>query len=314
MFLILAGMIVITPAHAQNPSTNRAVLFSTGFETSEGYDFRMPLGGQNWWVNLGSGGNGVITNFFAGLGQAAYVGFFPPTQREETLHVLRPIDFAPIPANRPLLTFRVVMQLVDSTNGQFDDFRWSVYNTNGTRLFSLDFENSSLGINYGLDDSAGFVPTGLGFDNDGSYDLEVTMNFAHNLWSASLNDYILINSKPISTAGSPLNLGDIDAVWVIRNPASPGDNFMAFDNYSIIAEDKASIPAKLIPLGVSTNRQFSLRVFGEQGLNYVIEASTDLVKWDPIKVITAPGGGVFDFQDLDATRFPNRCYRAWHRP
>ena len=30
-------------------------------------------------------------------------------------------------------------------------------------------------------------------------------------------------------------------------------------------------------MGISTNGQFQLRIFGEQGLNYVIEASADLV-------------------------------------
>ena len=304
----------VISAQGQNTPRQAVVLFSTGFEAVEGYEQKFSLGGQNAWVNLGSGGNGLLTNFLPGFGQSAYVGFFAPSQKEETLHLLRPVDLAPIPTNLSLVTFSVTMQLVDSSNGHFDDFRWSVYNTNGTRLFSIDFENSSFGISYGLDDQAGFVPAGLAFDHQGSYDLVITMNFARNLWSASLNEVILANSKPITTMGSALNLGDIDVVWVVRNPGNPGDNFMVFDNYTIVAENKPSIPPSIVPQGFLNNRQFGLRFYGEQGLNYVVEASADLVRWEPIKVITAPGGGVFDFQDPDASRFPHRYYRAWHRP
>ena len=77
------------------------------------------------------------------------------------------------------------MQIADSTNGQCDDFRWSVYNTNGARLFTLDFDNSSF---RSRTDStiAPFVPTGLKFDNEGFYDLAISMNFGGNLWSATL--------------------------------------------------------------------------------------------------------------------------------
>ena len=300
--------------HGQGTSTPPTVVFSTRFEPEEGYDPKFSLGGQIDWVNLGSGGNGLITNFFDGFGQSAYVGFFPPTEKEESLHVLFPLELAPIKTNQNLITFSVLMQVTDSTNGKYDDFRWSVFNREGTRLFSLDFENSSLDISYGLDDKAGFISTGLSFDNQGAYELEIVMNLAHNLWNASLNGYILAHSKPITTIGTPLNLGDIDAVWVIRTPGSPGDNYMIFDNYTILAAEGPSIPPRIVPVGVLANGAFHLRVYGERNLNYVIESSGDLTRWDPIKVITAPSGGVFDFQDPDAIRLDHRYYRVWHRP
>lgn len=316
----MAGLLALfalgADVHSQSqPSLSYgSTVYSTGFEVAEGYDAEFQLVGQNSWIGFGSGGNGIITNFFEGYGQQAYIGFAPPAPKDEVFNVWRPIGLAPIHPSQPIVKFKVLMQIMDSTNGQYDDFRWSVYNTNGARLFTLDFDNSSLLISYGLDDDTGFVPTGVAFDNEGYYDLELTMNFARNLWSASLNDTIVVNSKPLTTTNAVLNFGDVDAVWSIRKAAAPGNNFMIFDNFTITTEGAPSIAPKLVPLGIAANGQFQFRVFGEQGLNYVIEASPNLAQWDAIKVINAPTGGVFDFQDPDSARLGYRFYRAWQRP
>lgn len=302
-FLGLASQAPAAPAHPN-------VIYFTSFERNEGFDPKLTLLGQSKWGGFGSGGNGILTNSFSGPGQAAYIGFAPPIGTDDIFNVWRPIDLAPLSSNQTLITFSVSMRVVDSTNNRFDDFRWSVYNTNQARLFTLDFDNSALDISYALDDTKGFVSTGVAFDDDGFYDVVIQMNFARNLWSASLNGSIVVNSKPITTVGAALNLGDIDAVWAIQEPGSPGNNYMIFDDYLITAEATGSIPPAIEQLGFSTNGLFHLRVYGEQGLNYVIEKSNDLQKWEPLKEFTAPSGGVFDFQDADASRSRLRFYRT----
>ena len=289
----------------------QTIVYSTGFEPEEGFTAESSLTGQDGWT--GDGADGVLTNFFEGFGQQAYIGFAPPRgETRDFYSVYRPVNLAQIPHGRPVVRFSVMMQVVDSgsTNGPWDNFRWSVYNTAGVRLFSLDFDNASLEVTYLLDDGTGFTATGLKFDNQGYYDLEIVMNFARNLWTASLNDEVVVNSKPISAAGNTLNLGDIGAVWSVRYPSFPGENYMLFDEYSIESEPADSIPARLESLGVQSGGTYHARLYAEPGLPYRIEASNDLVHWTPLLTVTAPPGGVLDFRDSTAATFGQRFYRA----
>lgn len=284
---------------------------SQGFEAESGYDSRFLLDGQMDWVAQGTGGSGLVTNFFAGRGQQAFIGYFPPTQVEDSLNVWRPVNLSPARLQLPLIRFSVTMQIVDSTTNRYDDFRWSVYNTNGHRLFTLDFDNFTGAISYGLDGTNSFVDTGFTFSNDGAYDLQLNMNFAANTWSATLNDVVFVNGKKITTVGADLSLGDIDAVWAIRDAKNPGDNYMVFDDYKIEGEAATALPVRLESLALLPRTGYLMRVHGEPGRNYAMEVSDDLFRWRSIRTNTAPvPGGVFEYLDDRATNQPVRFYRA----
>jgi hypothetical protein len=315
VLVVLSG--VISPrAFAQG--TN---LYSTGFELSEGFDPRLTLVGQGDWTGTDFNGNGVATNYFANDAagqpfgdQQAFVGFYPLTNTQGALNVWVPVDFDPVAANLPIVTFSATMAVYDSslTRPNRDCFRWSIYNTDngGTRLFTLDFDNATLKINYELDDNQ-FVWTGFNFENsgptNGQYDLIVTMNFADNVWSAWLNDVQFVDSKPITTQGSVLDLGDVDAVWVNDTLGQPGDNFMVFDNYSIAAEP---YPVRLDALQRLANGAFLLRLTGEPERQYAVDATTDFVDWFALKTNSAAADGTFDFLDDTATNYSSSFYRA----
>jgi hypothetical protein len=306
----LVALFLLSPRLTAAP----VVVFQTGFEISEGYQEGI-LSGQKGWVAYGTGGNGIVSGFFEGSGQQAYVGFNPPTNIEDLLNVWKPIDYAPLVVGRPIVRFSVHMEIVDSTNGEYDNFRWSAYNTNGARLFSLDFDNYFGTISYGLDDTNGLVETGFNFSNDGGYDLVITMNFAQNRWTAELNDTVVVNAKPITTTGAALNFGDMDAVWAIFNPQAPGDNFMVFDDYRVTADTVTVIPPRLEAVTRLNDGRFLLRVNGEPGVNYVIEASTNLGSWVPLDTRTGPTpGGVFEYLDGTAGDADMRFYRVRHQP
>jgi len=303
--------------------TNVTNLYSTGFESSEGFDIRYSLMGQGGWTGTDPSGqgNGFVKDYFANSNslqqpygrQQAYIGFFPLTDTNGTLNVWRPLNFDPVAAALPIVTFSVTMSIYDSyaVNNR-DCFRWSIYNKNngGERLFTLDFDNTTTEINYELDDEH-FVFTDFlfenGNENGGEYDMVVIMNFADNLWSAWLNDVQIVDRKQMTTKGLALNLGDIEAVWVNDTLGKPGDNFMAFDNYTVTAEP---YPIWLDAVGRLSNGTFLLRLTGEPERRYDIEVSDDLQSWFLLetKTVSTDGTGIVD--DPTASGYHHSFYRA----
>jgi hypothetical protein len=289
-------------------------LYSTSFETTNGFSITQPLMGQSGWTGQGSNGNGVTNNYVAGQGQQAYVGrkFLIP---QDDVLVWRPINFNPVSTGYPVVKFSVFMSIEDSTNGEFDYFRWSIYNGAGIRLFSLDFdtyddETYGRRISYLLDGTNTVESTGWQFDTGVDYTLVITMNFVSNRWSATLNNAEIVPSQPITTTGSALTLGDIDAVWLPFDPDAPGNNFMLFDDYRVTAE---TLPATVRLLSRTGEGWSVLRVQGSEGSRWALDATTNLVNWTALK--TNPiSGGYYDYLDAAAAGAPRRFYRARFAP
>jgi hypothetical protein len=271
--------------------------------------------GQLGWTsgNTGTIWNGLTQGFIAGQGQHAYIGFAAPTNTPD-LFVWQPINFDPLAAGLPIVKFSVQMQIVEETPGMenFDDFRWSVYNTQGHRLFSLDFDNLFLDVNYLLDGTNELFLTGIRFTNEVTYTLAVTMNFASNRWSATVNSTVIATNQPITTVNAPLNLGDVDAVWSIYDTNAPGDNYMVFDNYQITAEAIAvppPPPSQIRFLSRTSEGWALLRVFGQAGSRWSLDATTNFANWTPLTTNTVTGAS-FDHVDMTATGLTRRFYRA----
>lgn len=291
------------------------VLFSTGFEASEGYDGAFTLRGQVGWVGEGSGGNGLVTNFFTGMKQQAFIGYFPPDTNDTLLSVYQPVHYAPKAGQAEHVRFEVDMSVIDSSNGQYDDFRWSVYDDEGAnaqRLFSLNFDNSTFQVSFALDDTNGFRSINRKFTNSVLYHLTIDMNFLANDWSAFLDNERIVSHQPITTRGSVLSLGDIDAVWVLGNPDEPGDNYLLFDNYQIAVDSDAAVEpeATLDAVARLSSGAFLVRLSGPPGSTYALEFSNDFKLWTPIKTNTVGTDGWLDFLDVDAVRDALRFYRA----
>ncbi|MGB0579582.1 MAG: hypothetical protein ACPGVU_07770 [Limisphaerales bacterium] len=303
LLFVLAAVLLPPASRAQAPQT----LFSTAFGTNENYDAGFELVGQHSWMGQGTAGNGLVTRF-PGEGQQAYIGFFDPlTNTESSFTTWRPIAFDPIANGKPVVTFRTKMEIVDSTaaDPNKDDFRWEVFNTEGLRLFSLDFDNSTMGICYLLED-AQFRVTPYSFLRNTVYDLEIKMDFENNVWLANFSGTIVISNQPIAQTAARRDLGDIAATWFFLTPNSPGNNAMVFDNYTITAE---SIPTQpTLQLLSVNNNQPLLQLTGEANRSYILEASTDLRSWFPIKTNT-PNDGTFQHLDTGAV-LGLRHYRA----
>ncbi len=306
---VLVLLATSLPGLGVEPSLAPTALFSTGFEASEGYDAARPLRGQRGWLGEGSGGNGLVRDFFPGRGQQAFIGYAPPAPKDTQLTVWRPFNVpAPTP-DRPVWKFSVWMQIVDSTNGEYDDFRWSAYNSEGNRLFSLDFDNASLAINYLLDDNQGFRDTGFVFSTEVIYQLEIWMNFARNNWQAVMNGQVVVEAQPITTTGARLDLADIGAVWVIRTPGRPGDNYLLFDDYQLTLEPTDHIPATLEILGLNERGEFELYLHAERNRTFSLDVTSDFKDWVSLGT-NYLAEGYWYFKDTTAPRYPYSFYRA----
>jgi hypothetical protein len=291
-------------------------LYSTQFSAAEGYDPKYELAGQAGWVtdSLSFGGNGLLTNYNST--QAAYVGLFPLDPPTDSISVWQPINFHPLEAALPLVKFSVMMTVVDSTTTNRDDFRWSVYNSLGSRLFTLSFYNEDLGTYYllnGTNDT--FLYTGVDFTNDVVYTLNLAMDYARNRWSATLNGLLLATNQPITTTNLQLDLGDIDAVWYVTQVDAPGDNFMIFDNYQVTAEAShlPPGPARLSKPTLDSTGQCSMVLTGTPGYRYALDATTNFIQWTALRTNTIVTGSV-GYTDTTAGGFNPRFYRARNVP
>lgn len=311
--LALALGLLMLPLAAQ---AEVQVLYSTGFEYSEGFDTTYELPDQEaGWVgypyypnatNVNS--SGIISNAIAPPSQEAYVGFFTPNPRRSSVSVWKPLNHDP--TNRPLVNFEVLMCITPSSASQpnLDNFRWSVYNREGDRLFSVDFDNYYLDVSYQLDGVFTNVVTDQMFTNDVPFWFNLTLDFQLNQWSAAVDGRTFLAGLPITTTNAPLNLGDVDAVWAIYDSEDPGDNYMIFDDYRVTAAPAGISSARLEPLGLAGGG-FLLRLHGPEQCSYAIEVTTDVNTWMPLKtnVVT---GGYFDYVDTGLGQSPMRLYRA----
>jgi hypothetical protein len=304
--LVVAVLFVVQVAPAFASTTN---VYSTQFENVQGYNINLDLIGQAGWLGSGSGGNGILSNAIPGQGQQAYIGFDAPNPADDSLVIWKPIDFNAVAAGYPIVKFSTQMRIEDSTTSRYDIFRWSIYNTQGNRLFSLDFDNDFLDIAYLLDGTNQIVFTTNTFVNATTYTLTVTMNFASNRWSASFNNALIATNQMITSTNAPLNLGDVDAVWFVNQISgtnAPGDNYMIFDNYTITAEMP---PAQVQFLGRTGDGWSLLRVNGQKNSSWSLDATTNLVNWTAILTNTI-SGTFFDHVDATSAGLPRRFYRA----
>ena len=254
------------------PGTGTGILYSTGFETAEGYPSSGTLAGHNGWqVGNGSGGNG-FKSVFPRQGRQAYIGKTSPKNGDYELDLMQLITYTP--GTGDVITFNVQMEVVDSTNRNYDVFHWSAYDGD-TRLFSVEFDNYTNYVNYVLDDDSGASSqdTGVNFADGAIYNLQVSIDFGSYTWSASLNGNQIISGQPVSTSGTHTGITDIDPVWLTDIPDYPaGNNYMLFDNYSIYRTGRQALAILSQPQSQTTlagdNVTFKVLAGGSAPISY----------------------------------------------
>ena len=252
------------------PSLDPLTVFSANFGTSQGYDPALALAGQQGWLQTGTGGNGIVTNFFTTSLSQAYLGY----TGGNNLQLERPFNHTPDLATRPLVRFSVKMKIFDSTNFQYDHFRWRFYNQASQRLFSIDFNNADYSIATILDGAAATNNfSTAAFNNSTIYTLSVLMDFSSNRWSAFLDETVIAANLPITTTGAALNLRSVAVAWVPNSVLTPGDNFLVFDNFAVTAEavDKPSIISLSSSKSVSAGSKTSVAVIANGAAPFIYQ-------------------------------------------
>lgn len=286
-------------------------VYSTGFELSEGFNPLARLVGQGGWLGTSEVGNGLDTSGFPGMGQRAYIGYFPPAG-EYYLQVWHAAQAHPLSSGMPVVTFSAMMAVFKSYGGNTNDdfFYWTFYNTRGNPLFSLAFYNSDGGMYYALDGTNTEHHTGFTFQPGVPFQMKVTMNFAQNSWKAEVNGTALpIGARMITTTNAVLDLSEIDIAWIFADPEHPGNNSMAFDNFTVITSDPKP-GMQLLSTGPGGAR---VRLQGSPELKYVIEAASAVNgSWVPIATNTPSlATPYFDAQDVAPGSSPRFFRGRW---
>jgi hypothetical protein len=321
------------PLALQAATTN----YYTGFETADDFTNGVAVWNNNspWYafqlsVNtngyFASGGNVILADQFPGMGQQASIGKTAigtdPLGSPWVELILWPegFGFDPVAVGRPIVKFSTTMAIEDSLNGYYDDFYWAAFNTNGNRLFSLDFYNDDHGIYFVPGTNANtYIDTGATFANGVIYNLVVTMDFASNVVSVTLNGNQILAPRPMGTATSTRTYGDMDAIWDcyynVATYGTAGDNSMVFDNYLVTSESSTPPPPSRPSLKVvsaSSGAATTLRLTGQEGYKFAIDGRTNLApsgSWTALGTNTI-SGGFFNFLDSGAASLRMRDYRA----
>ena len=315
--LLLLGFAGLLPASLRGAGTAGRVLFETGFERFEGYDPARDLvdslgRGQNGWMAVGHGGNGLLTNLLTDFrGQYAYIGYQGPTNRDTSVNLFRPVQLVPDTNSLPVVVLQVTFSLRDDTPSPAtaDDFRWSVYTPDDHRLITLDCHGPDQSINYALDDGKGFIGTGFQFEYGAVYELQISMSFGRNRWSATLNGTTVVYELPLTTGTRTPSLGSVDAVWAAHPRGTWDDNYMLFDDYRIVAYPPDAVAPLMELAGIDPQGKALLKVWGEPGVRYRIQSSNDLKVWIDRDTVTATApDGLATWTDTQPTA--TRYYQA----
>ena len=96
----------------------------------------------------------------------------------------------------------------------------------------------------------------------------------------------------------------------ITGTATSGGAYIGLDAVSLVAVPDLPLLALLSPGGPGPA---VIRLTGENGYRFAVEASPDLVVWVPVGSATT-AGGFADFSDPAAEGEPRRFYRAYWAP
>jgi uncharacterized repeat protein (TIGR01451 family) len=101
--------------------------------------------------------------------------------------------------------------------------------------------------------------------------------------------------------------GFLNSAFVSANTPDPNPD----DDYALATINVGTIaPPQLTTTVVNNNGTFQFTVTGTSGQEYIIQSSTNLIKWVPIYTNPSPFVSPFTFTDSNASNHPDQFYRV----
>ena len=178
------------------------------------------LAGTDGWLgnNIGQGIHGIDENIVVGLGNTAFLGSAQPSSPFTT--VFRQIDHDPVAHSTPTVEFESFIGIQDSTNGRRDRFFIAFYNIAGNFLAALEFNNTEEEFGVWRLDGSNRTYTGDIFFRNVVMFLNVRIDYARNVWSASLDDVQVFQNQTFNLSGQTLDLGAVAAEWLLSSSST----------------------------------------------------------------------------------------------
>ncbi len=106
----------------------------------------------------------------------------------------------------------------------------------------------------------------------------------------------------VNDSGTIINSATVSATTSDPNPADASG--------SVTINGIVSTPPNVSAVVVNNNGTFQFTVSGQSGLEYIVEASTNLINWVPVYTNPPPYVSPFTFIDSSALTYPDRYYRV----
>lgn len=213
-------------------------IYSTSFDNPP---FSSWAGVDGWYSTdpsdgvVGTSSPGVVG--IGGLGGSKPSGSFAAAGRDFFVD--------PVGSKQPIVKLRTDIGILASTNANHDIFALALYNSAGTYLCALYFDEGTGSILFDNGDGntqlmpVYFVP---GY----YFQIELTVDFSTSLASATISTSNgwhsdLFKDRKLNKSGSALNLGTFEYLWLPTNPSSPGNDAMLVDDLSIEASPAPSL-------------------------------------------------------------------------
>lgn len=298
-------------------SARCGTLYATDFS-------EFPVGNNVWagtggWVSndVVSGAQGIIANPVADLPilKAGYIGFERPTNRFTTVY--RSFNHDPVASGLPIINVEALLGVQDSTNGFRDRFRITFYNSTGSFLAGLIFDN-----NTGLirrDDGISVHSTGVKFLVGDPISglaalqvLELRIDLVANRWSGEIDGIPLFDRVPFTATVRPRILGPVAAEWEVAalSTLAAGNNWLLVADWLV-----GALPAA--PFSISSIQrvanQTTLKWPGHAGFEYQVRYSSNLIDWQgnlPNSTFRPSADGILSLIDANPAPPSARFYQV----